>query len=88
MKRRIFPPLGNPFEKIKIGLLLNKSEDIIKKKVLHIIENLINRGIDNSAQCLGAFYVLGALTLVNPNAASALPWLYDSVRHNNQNIHV
>ena len=50
--------------------------------VLFIIENLITKGIDKNAKCLGAFYVLGALTLVNSDAASALPWLYESVRHN------
>ena len=75
-KRRIFPPLGNPFDKIKIQVLL------IKKKVLFLIENLITKGIDKQAKCLGAFYVLGAMTLVNSDAAAALPWLYESVRHN------
>jgi len=30
---------------------------------------------------LGAYYVLGALTLVNPNAAAALPWLFQSVAY-------
>ena len=81
-KRRIFPPLGNPFDKIKIQVLLNKSEEKIKKKVLFLIENLITKGIDKQAKCLGAFYVLGAMTLVNSDAAAALPWLYESVRHN------
>ena len=81
-KRRVFPPLGNPFNKIKIGILINKNEEKIKKIVLFLIENLITKGIDKQAKCLGAFYVLGALTLVNSNAAAALPWLYESVRHN------
>tara|TARA_B100000029_G_C17426131_1_gene906120 strand:- start:62 stop:1138 length:1077 start_codon:yes stop_codon:yes gene_type:complete len=81
-KRRIFPPNGNPFERIRLDYLVNKSEDKIKKMVLFIIENLITKGIDKNAKCLGAFYVLGALTLVNSDAASALPWLYESVRHN------
>jgi len=82
-KRQIFPPFGNPFEKIKTGLFIHKNENKIKKIVLFLIENLITKGIDKQSKCLGAYYVLGALTLVNTDAAAALPWLYDSVRYNN-----
>lgn len=39
---------------------------------------MVNTGIDNDSKCLGSYYVLGALTLVNENAALALPWLHDS----------
>jgi hypothetical protein len=30
---------------------------------------------------LGALYILSALTLVNDDAATSMPWLYESVRH-------
>ena len=65
-------------------MLINKNEEKVRKISLTIIENLINKGIDHSSKSLGAFYVLAALTLVNSDAASALPWLYESVRHNTQ----
>ena len=47
------------------------------------MENLVNSGSEQSSKALGAFYVLSALTLVNYNAATALPWLYQSVAHFN-----
>ena len=40
---------------------------------------MINKGINNEYRSLGALYILTALTLVSSDAASALPWLYDSV---------
>jgi hypothetical protein len=40
---------------------------------------MVNCGIDKDSKTLGAYYVLGGLTLVNPAAAIALPWLYQSV---------
>ena len=84
VKKKISPPNGTPFFGIKVGMLVNKNEEKIRKISLTIIENLINKGIDHSSKSLGAFYVLAALTLVNRDAASALPWLYESVRHNTQ----
>ena len=51
--------------------------------ILDILFKLTTSGVNQSSQALGAFYVLGALTLVNREAAEAIPWLYDSVRLNN-----
>jgi hypothetical protein len=48
--------------------------------VLTILENFVNSGINNESRRLGAYYVLGALTLVSEDAATSLPWLYDAVR--------
>jgi len=84
VKRKICPPHGDPFRGIKINILICKELKYIQKKVLGIIESLIDNGIDNSSKSLGSFYVLGAFTLVSSGAAEALPWLYQSMRHNNQ----
>ena len=46
------------------------------------MENIIKNGINRESKCLGCNYVLCAITLVNPQAAQALPWLYYSVSHN------
>ena len=35
----------------------------------------------NGSRSLGAYYVLAGLTLVNNEAAEAMPWLYHSVVH-------
>jgi hypothetical protein len=44
-----------------------------------IINNIVKRGVTREDQCLGAFYVLATLTIVNQNARNALPWLYEAV---------
>jgi hypothetical protein len=53
----------------------------VKKVIIEILEKLVNCGIDKDSKALGAYYVLGALTLVNENAATSLPWLFQSFGH-------
>jgi hypothetical protein len=53
----------------------------VKKLAISIMEILVRKGINHDSQVLGANYVLCALTLVNLEAATALPWLYQSVAH-------
>ena len=87
MKREISPPLGNPFyipnNNIQLSFLKDCSLIKIKKYILTVMNNLVNSGINNSSKCLGAYYILSALTLVNPDAAEALPWLYEAVLYDN-----
>jgi len=79
-KRAICPPIGNPFPNVVYFNQLNIMENIddIRKYVLVILEKFVNYGIDRDNKCLGAYYVIGALTLVNPDAATSLPWLYQA----------
>lgn len=81
-KKKICPPFGDPFRSINFAYL-HSEENIenVKIVVLTILEKLVNTGIDTDSKTLGAYYVLGALTLVNEQAASALPWLFQSVSH-------
>ncbi len=83
VKRKICPPFGDPFRNINIFSLYSTITDIVimRKNILDILEKLVNTGIDRDSQALGAYYVLGALTLVNENAATSLPWLYQSVSY-------
>ena len=53
--------------------------NVLKKNILKMMDKLVSSGIDRDSKALGAYYVLGALTMVNHNAAMALPWLYQSV---------
>lgn len=80
-KRAICPPHGNPFPQAHTMSSLRFMENIdeIRKIVLDTLEKLVISGIDRDSQCLGAYYVLGALTLVNVEAASSLPWLYQAL---------
>jgi hypothetical protein len=84
-KRSICPPHGDPFRVAGFNLNLILSEpnmDNIRKMMCPLLETLVKTGIDRDSQSLGAYYVLAGLTLVNPAAANALPWLYQSVAYN------
>lgn len=80
--RRNICPGGNPFRNLNLNELLVENDiDVIRRKTLTILENIVNTGIDQDSQALGSFYVLGAITLVNPEAAGALPWLFQSMNY-------
>jgi len=81
IKREIAPPVGDPFRGTNMHYLNQLSSDIIKKLALSIMETLVKKGINNDSRVLGASYVLCGLTLVSYDAATALPWLYQSVAH-------
>lgn len=82
IKKQICPPNGNPFRNIVSSNINLFGYVKIKKIATAIIENMISNGIDVENKKLGAFYVLSGLTLVNIDAANAMPWLYQSVMHN------
>jgi hypothetical protein len=77
-KKNIHYPNGTPFNTI-----LHNSRDLnqLRRTILTIIENLTTKGSSDEYNNLGTMYVLGAFTLVNSEAAEALPWLFDSVIH-------
>jgi hypothetical protein len=82
IKRAICPPTGNPFTMANFHILQNlENLDDIRKIILEILEKMVNTGIDKDYKCLGAYYILGAITLVNNEAATSLPWLYESSYH-------
>jgi len=85
VKRCICPPYGDPFR--NVGVLLNREQNIdnIRKMILGVMEKLVYSGMDKDNQSLGAYYVLGALTLVNEDAALSLPWLYQSLNYFSSN---
>jgi hypothetical protein len=80
-KKLICPPYGTPFRNINNTNLINTQANLptIQKIILEILEKMVNSGVDSDSRSLGAYYVLAALTLVNENAAIALPWLFQSV---------
>ena len=81
-KREICYPHGNPFIRMNISYLY-ETEDmtLLQNHILETLELFVNMGIDNDNKYLGATYVLGAITIVNQEAATAMPWLYQSVAH-------
>jgi hypothetical protein len=81
-KRNICPPNGDPFRNLSMPYIhIEGNMCNVKKVVLEVLEKLVNNGIDKDSKSLGAYYVLGALTLVNQDAATSLPWLFQSVSY-------
>jgi len=81
-KRNICPPNGDPFRNLSMPYIHTEANMCnVKKVVLEVLEKLVNNGIDKDSKSLGAYYVLGALTLVNQEAATSLPWLFQSVSY-------
>ena len=80
IKRNICPPNGDPFSNFNINFIISELNNInnIRKAILEVLEKLINSSSNSDNKSLGAYYILGSLTLVNNNAASSLPWLYQS----------
>jgi len=76
-KINIIPHDGRPFIQFPPNFnsmsLLKMREYIIK-----IIDTFVTKGTSESYRSLGAYYILGALTLVSQSAASSLPWLFES----------
>jgi hypothetical protein len=80
--RRNICPRGNPFRRFALNIQLDiiaVSEEILNKFILSVIEEFVYYGCTEQDKFLGASHVLTALTLVNMDAANALPWLYQSV---------
>lgn len=79
VKKLICPPNGNPFQNVS-AINNNNNFSDVKKIVLDVIERIITRAEKVEHRNLGAFYILGSLTLVSEEAANAMPWLYQSFR--------
>jgi hypothetical protein len=83
MKERICPPNGNPFvlhnAHINLNVLTLLTDPEIRTICVSIIDRMVRRGVSREDQCLGAFYVLATLTIVNQDARNAMPWLYEAV---------
>ena len=79
IKRNICPPIGDPFRNLSMPYIhTEQNMSNVKKVILEVLEKLVNSGVDRDSKALGAYYVLGSLTLVNDNAATSLPWLFQS----------
>jgi hypothetical protein len=81
-------PQGNPFIGINIHLLTHHNnnsplytDDMLMRNTIKLIEQLTKSSYTLENRCLGAVFVLTALTLVSEDARIALPWLFESVAH-------
>ena len=53
---------------------------ILRSYCYLVMDQLLNKAQQTEHQCLGSYYILCALTLVNQEVAEAMPWLYQSVQ--------
>jgi len=89
-KIKICNPCGNPFynEHVVIGqtiiqyLTLMPNIEHVRLGVLEILSKFVKKGLNDEYKKIGAYFVLGALTLVSKNAENSLPWLYESFSYN------
>lgn len=81
IKQNILPPRGELIRSLNNDFLQNAEIKVVQKEILTMMERLVTNGVDRDSKSLGAYYVLSALTLVSYEAATALPWLYQSVSY-------
>ena len=79
VRREICPNHRDLFRLMYMMDLRTVSLPVIQDVALTIMEMLVHDGINQDSRALGANFVLCALTLVNVEAAMALPWLFQSV---------
>jgi len=78
VKASVCPPFGDPFRSMH-GLQEEPDKTALLNIVFGVLEEMVTSSLEKDHRALGAYYVLAALTLVNPTAALALPWLHQSV---------
>jgi len=71
-------PRGDPFNTFRLEY--NPYTMVYKNNILDLLEQFVYYGVNNESKTLGAYYVLGSLTLVSREAAECMPWLYESLR--------
>lgn len=76
VKHNIYPH-GNLFD---TPYQLSHTTTLLQARIygITIMERLVNGGTSDEYKKLGVNYILGCLTLLHPNAAENLPWLYDA----------
>lgn len=75
----IYSPSGRPFSGFSWSSLCSSEREGVLIEMMRLADRLSNYAIDDHHQQLGVYYILGSLTVVSPAAATALPWLYQSV---------
>lgn len=75
----IHSPAGRPFDGFSWTNLCASEREGVLSEMVRLGNRFANDAIDDHHQQLGVYYVLGSLTTVSPDAATALPWLYQSV---------
>jgi hypothetical protein len=83
-RRKICPPSGILSTNVTLYSIFNEQNLCrMKRYILEIMERLVNSGVDQDSRYLGAIYILGALTIVNQEASTALPWLFQTFSYFN-----
>lgn len=82
VKQKICPPFGKPFLHVpmqEIEKISTHNLQTLRTYCYVVMDEFLNKAEQTEHQCLGCYYILSALTLVNQEVADAMPWLYQSV---------
>ena len=82
VKQKICPPFGKPFLHVPMQEIEKSSTHSLQNLRTYcyiVMDEFLNKAEQTEHQCLGSYYILSALTLVNQDVAEAMPWLYQSV---------
>ena len=82
IKIQICPPFGKPFLHVPMQTIEKITDHDLQNLRTYCylaMDQLLNKAQQTEHQCLGSYYILCALTLVNQEVAEAMPWLYQSV---------
>lgn len=74
----------DPFRHLNIFIAMLMAEqnmEVIRDRVLGIMEAMVKSGSTEQNRALGVLYVLQTFTLVNINARESMPWLYEAVAY-------
>ena len=61
--------------------MAEQNMEVIRDRVLGIMEAMVKSGSTEQNRALGVLYVLQTFTLVNINARESMPWLYEAVAY-------
>ena len=78
-RMRLIPEYGTPHYGIFMPVLSQQPREEVHMAANLVMRRMLYSAQDESDRSLCATYILTALTLVSYEAASALPWLYESV---------
>ena len=80
--KKYYSPHGKPFVGYNYNRFATYDSLKLKKILLTIINDFVTCGIDQTSKSLGALRAR-TLTIVSHDAATAMPWLYESFYYQN-----
>ena len=72
-------PLWDPFGMFTSVNMNELTTEQLMSRCLCVMEDMVYTGIEQQYKIIGALHVLSVITVINRNARSNMPWLYESL---------